>query len=108
MKVSEEYPSKYLSGFDLPHPITVTIDKLEPELLNKPGERGPVKTWILFLRDKKKGIILSKFLARQIAALLGDDTDQWIGKQISIYPEPMKVAGREVVALRARAVKPQS
>lgn len=108
MKVSEEYPSKYLSGFDLPGPVTVTIDKLESELLNKPGERGPVKTWIIFCRGKKKGIILSKFLAKQIANMLGDDSDQWIGKQITIYPEPMKVAGREVVALRARAVEPQS
>jgi hypothetical protein len=53
-------------------------------------------------------LVLRAPLARQIGALLNsDDTDQWTGKRVVLFGEPVRVAGRDVVALRARLPKAQ-
>lgn len=104
MKLSEMYPSKYLRGADLSAPVKVTIAKIQPERLYTPGV-GEVDGWVLYCERASKGVVLSKGLALSIAQALGaDDTDEWIGKQIVLYPQPMRVAGRDLVAIRARAV----
>jgi hypothetical protein len=102
MNVNEMFPSKYMKGSDLKGPTTVTILEVKPERIYKPGE-GQITGYILFCEKASKGIVLTKPLAMSIAAALGEqDTDNWHGRQVVLYPQPMTVAGRNLVAIRAR------
>ena len=48
--------------------------------------------------------ILTRPLALQLAEILKDDTASWKEQKITLYPEPIHVAGRACVAIRARSV----
>jgi hypothetical protein len=103
MKISELYPKRYATGDDLKgQAYTFTISRVNLEEMHpQPGapvERKPV----IYFDQTQKGIILGPALARQIAAALGDETDTWKGKKITIYPQPMTVAGQPRIAIRAR------
>lgn len=103
MKVGEMFPSKYATGEELRGPVTVTIKGIEAERMYKPGT-GEITGYVLYTQEGKKGVVLSRPLARQISQALGsDDTDNWPGKKITLYPQPMTVAGVARVAIRARA-----
>lgn len=104
MKISQLYPKKYATGEDLKGTAyTFTVRTVEMEQMHPqpgaPAERKPV----LYFMETQKGIILNPTLARQLAELLGDETDSWPGKRVTIYPQPMTVAGKPRVAIRARA-----
>lgn len=107
MKVGDMYPSKYVRGADLRGPVTVTIARVVTEQMYKPGE-GNVENYVLYTVEGKRGVVLSRILAGQIAQAVGsDDTDNWAGKKVTFYPQPMTVAGVARVAIRARAAAAQ-
>ena len=103
MKISEIYPKKYANGEDLKgKPFTFTVSRVEFEALHPQPGAPAINKPVLYFAETSKGIILGPTLARQAAAILGDDTDQWPGKRITIYPEKMTVAGQLRTAIRAR------
>jgi len=58
-----------------------------------------------------KGIIFCKTLAKQISEALGsENTNDWTGKRIVLFPQKLMVAGAQRVAIRARSAngKPTS
>lgn len=104
MKVRDMYPSRYATGEDLAgNPATLTIAGVTTESM-RPGPGQPEKEkFVIYFKEAKKGVVLSRTLARQIARALGvDDSDGWTGKKITIYPEPMTVAGEPRIAIRAK------
>lgn len=106
MKVSEMFPSKYVTGEGLQgKAYTVTIARVTAERM-RPNPASPeVQKFVLYTVEGKKGIVLSHTLADQITRITGsEDTDEWAGKKITIYPEPVTVAGVDRIAIRARAV----
>lgn len=105
MKVNEMFPTKYVKGDELPSTgLKVTITAVKVEKMRKPGQAGEVDGFVLWCQGAKRGIVLSAPLARQIAKITGEgDTDNWNGKTVVLYPEPMTVAGVDRVAIRARA-----
>lgn len=108
MKVSDMFPSKYLAGADMAGPVTVIIAEVRPEPMYKPGV-GQTTGFVMYCEKASKGVVLSRPLAKQIAQALGaDDTEAWKGKRITLYPEPLTVAGVARVAIRARAATPQA
>lgn len=104
MKISQVYPRKYATGEDLKgKAYSLTVKNVALETVHpQPGAPAEDKP-VIYFDGTAKGIILGPALARQIASILGDDTDAWTGKRITIYPQPMRVAGKEVTAIRARA-----
>ncbi len=52
------------------------------------------------------GVVLSRTLASQIGSIYGEETDEWTGKPITLYPQPMRVAGQDRIAIRGRRPKP--
>jgi hypothetical protein len=98
MRVSEEFPSKYLSASDLNgESMTLTIDHVETTELE--GKRKMV----LFFRRAKKGMVLNKTNAGNIAAAYGDETDDWQGKELVLFPAWVDYQGKSVEAVRVRA-----
>lgn len=107
MDVNQMFPSKYVKGDQLAGPVTVTIASIRQEQSYKPGQ-GQVDIFVLWCQGAKRGIVLSRPLALSIAEALSEpDVDKWPGQAITIYPQPMRVAGRDLVAIRARAAAAQ-
>lgn len=107
MKLSDLYPRRYATGHDLDgKAYTLTISHVQLEEMrpnrNAPAELKPV----LYFENSEKGVIMSRTMAYQVAGVVGsEETDDWTGKRITIYPKPMMVAGKQRVGIRARAPK---
>lgn len=103
MDVNMMFPSRFLKGSELSGPVAVTIEDIKVESVYKPGE-GKTEVFVLYCRNARRGVVLSKPLALSIAQALGErNTDNWTGRAVTLFPQPMKVAGRDLVAIRARA-----
>jgi len=104
MKVDEMFPRKYANGGDLNgKAVVVVLDKVQSEQMRTTGTAPELK-YVLYVQGTKKGIVLCRTLAQQIAAATGEpDADKWAGKRVTLYPEPMTVAGVPRIAVRARA-----
>jgi len=106
VKINEMFPRKFVSGDDLNgKSYVVTIEEVRQEQLRIAGAAKEETRYVLYLLNTRKGIILSRTLAEQIADIVGRaDTADWPRHKIVIYPVPMLVAGKKRVAIRARAL----
>jgi len=104
MKLNKMFPRKYASGADLNgNPVTVTIKTITAEQMSPRPGQPPTENFVIYFSETVKGVILTRALAEQIAqVLLTDETDEWTGKKITLYPQPMNVAGTQRIAIRAR------
>ena len=104
MKLEEMFPSKYIKGQDLQgRPVNVTITRIQPEKMRPNPQSPELQKFVLHTAEGKKGVVLSKTLASQIAEILeSDESDDWIGKKVTLFPVPIVVAGVQRVAIRAR------
>lgn len=88
MNISELSESKYLKKTDVEPPIRVTISGLTHENLAKEGEPAENK-YILQFSEDVKPLVLNITNGQLIAAVTGsEETDNWIGKQITLYNDP--------------------
>ena len=108
MNVNQMFPSKYLKGSELTGQVTVTIARVGKEKSYKPGE-GQSDIFVLYCERATRGVVLTKPLAFSIATALNEpEIENWTGRAVTLYPQPMTVAGRDLIAIRARAaVQPQ-
>lgn len=101
MKISQLYPSKYVKAADLEgRTITLTIAKLTLETLGHGAEQE--KKPVLYFDKATKGLVLNRTNAMIIAALYGDESNDWTGKRISIYPTRVKAFGQMQDCIRVR------
>lgn len=97
MRVSEAFPSNYLRAVDLQdRTVRVTIDKITME------DIGGESKLILYFEGKEKGIVLNKTNANAISFAYGDDTDNWQGGELDIYPTMVDFQGKQVAAIRVK------
>ena len=104
MNTKDMFPSRFLHGSDLKGPVTVTVAAVNPEEVYKPG-KGKTLVYVLYCEKATRGVVLNKTLVNQIGAALGDDTDNWPGGKIVLYPEPVKLGPDTVMAIRAKAAQ---
>lgn len=102
MKLNTLFPAKYATGSDLLKPANLTIARVVMEDMHPAPGAPAVSKPVIYFSGATKGIILTRPLAYQIAEIHGDDTDQWTGKRIQLYSQPMNVAGQQRQAVRAR------
>jgi len=103
MKISNAFPSEYLRAIDLNgRNVMVVIDRAEMAELSG-GDHKPV----LYFKGKEKGLILNKTNANNIAAVYGDDTDDWEGKELILFSAMVDMQGKTVPAIRVRAPMPK-
>jgi hypothetical protein len=102
MKIMNAFPSKYLSAGDLDNkPHTMTMACVEMEVIG-----GDDKKPVLYFTRGQKGLVLNKTNSKQIASAYGDDTDEWEGKPIVLFPAMVDFKGDTVEAIRVRMPKP--
>lgn len=98
MNVNSIYPSKYLKESDLRgRNVTVTIRTVQ--IVKIAEDKKPVA----FFEGKDKGLVLNKTLLNAIAKATGEqDTDNWPGKRITLYPTETEYRGDVVPCIRVK------
>ncbi len=105
--ISNFYPSSWLTAADLPETgLVVTIESVTLEKIRNQDGGTEDKPVIHFV-EQEKGLVCNKTNAKTIATLLGDDTDDWEGQQITLYPTEVDFKGQRVEAIRVRNKKPK-
>lgn len=98
MRVSDAFPSKYIAATDLDGKnLRVVISSVEIEKLGDDAKP------IVYFQHQKKGMVLNKTNARKIADTYGDDMDDWIGRELILFPAMVDFKGDTVEAIRVRA-----
>ena len=104
MRISNAFPSKYLMASDLPdgRDVRVVIDDVRMELMEQQNEEKPV----CYFQGKDRGLVLNVTNANTISAVLGDDTEVWIGHTVMLFATTTSFAGRTVPCIRVRVPRP--
>lgn len=98
MRIDAAYPSKYLKTADLQgRAVRVTIERFEIEEVGD-GDRKPC----LYFAGKDRGIVLNRTNADTVSAAYGEETDDWIGQALELYPDKTRFAGKMVDCIRVR------
>lgn len=102
MKISKIFPSKYVAAADLDgRTVTLTIKGVTmEEMLTHDSKK--VSKPVVWFEKATKGFVMNLTNAKIIAALYGDETDDWTGKRISIYPTKVRAFGQMQDAIRVR------
>jgi hypothetical protein len=99
MKVSEEFPSKYLKATDLKgQDVKVTIQNVIREKI------GDENKLIVFFKGREKGLVLNKTNANTIADLYGDDCDEWFGRPLVLFSVMTDFQGKVMQGIRVRGL----
>ena len=106
MNINEIFPSKYLKAHDLLNDgdLIVTISDFVIEVV---GNDQLTSKPVLYFRElPMKGLILNKTNANTIADLYGEDTEDWIGKKITLYSCEVTFDDKTSLGIRVRPNPP--
>jgi hypothetical protein len=103
MRISDLFPSKYLRASDLQgHTVRVKITSVEKVSMRDPRTRQENFKAVVHFEGKQKGLVLNKTNASTLADSLGDETDEWIGREITLYPAQVSVGGTPKDCIKVR------
>jgi hypothetical protein len=99
----EAFPSKYLKAADLKgRAVTLEITAAPEETLTGFDGQSQTKTVVYFAGTKKK-LPLNRTNWNAIADVTGEeDSDNWPGHKIELYPAVTEMNGRELPCIRVR------
>ena len=99
MRISEEFSGAWLKAVDLRgHKVRATIETVKKEEIGQ-GEDREYKP-VVYFKGKDKGLVLNKTNGTTIAETLGDDTDDWAGREIVLYSTKVQFGAKMVDAIR--------
>jgi len=102
MKATELCPSPHIEAAELDGDMPVTIAAVD---FAEVGEEKVRKGVVFFAEFKGRGMVLNRTNLKRIIELHGNETDQWTGKQITLYPSETDFQGRTVDCIRVRQKK---
>jgi hypothetical protein len=104
MNIAQAFPSKWIKPHDLnDKDVDVTIESFDHE--ETKDERG-IQYFLTLKEFPKKQWGLNKTNSSAIAKLHGVDTDQWIGKRITLYATEVEAFGEQTMGIRVRLRAP--
>ncbi len=102
MKMSKLFPTKFLKAVDLEGPVDVTIKVVYLERMPTTNDEKPV----VYFEEMAGGLVLNKGNAATIAEICGSDESlNWTGKRVCLFPTTCDLKGKTVGCLRVRAVE---
>lgn len=82
--------------------MTCTICDCRAEQVGR-GEDQSEKL-VVYFQEIDQGLVLNKSNLSYLIGALGDETEMWIGKRVTVYHDPnVMFAGRRVGGLRVKA-----
>lgn len=93
-KMSQEFPSRFLSGDEINGSIVpVTIKEVKREKV-KEGTKDEDEVLVVYFEGKERGVVLKKTRANELTKITGsDDSDDWTGKKVAMYTQKKKAFG---------------
>ncbi len=107
MDINNVFPSSsnFLRKEDLPKPAKVTISGVELMEFEQDGKTQ--RKLVINFDGKDKALACNKTNARTIGSMHTDDTDNWIGKDITLYCDPnVEMAGQRIGGIRVQYLPP--
>src|SRR5215510_1147691 len=114
MKLTDVYPSNWMTADDIDGELTVTIrdyDPAEQREFKTPGKATPDSKPVLYFKSPTgtKPLILNKTNWKTIGQVLGsDDCDTWAGKQITLFTTPVESFGEMTMGIRVKPQRPRA
>ena len=101
--------SEYLGAWDFPQDRIGTIVKVEGVTLPGNGVIKANHKPILHLKGTEKKLIVNATIGKTIAGMYGPNTDDWVGKRITLYATTCNSKGGQVVdCVRVRPTVPKT
>lgn len=105
--VKDMIQSKFLRKEDFDEDQVCTIKDCRLEQVGK--DDAPEERWVLFFRERDKGMVLNVTTIRVLEQAYGGDTDHWVGNKVMVYVDPnVSFGGKVVGGLRLRTPKKQA
>ena len=106
-KIGEMIESKYLKQSDVEDEREFTIRKIGKGNVAREDEPEDIK-WMVAFEETKKPMVLNSTNIQLMAKACGsEDTDDWVGKKVTIYVDPnVSFGGKLVGGLRVKVAKP--
>jgi hypothetical protein len=102
MNINGAFPSKWLKAADIADDTTLEIAGVDMEDVAGDGEAKPV----VYFTGSDKGLVLNKTNSTAIAGLYGVETEDWVGKAVTLFPTQTEFQGKPVECIRVRLKKP--
>jgi hypothetical protein len=101
-KRGDLFPSKYLKAADLKgKPHVVKIERAPVETFKNGGDDD--RKVVLYFSGKAKPLPLNMTNFDAVADIAGDDTADWPGHSIEVFPTTTELRGKVVDCIRIRA-----
>jgi hypothetical protein len=102
-KKHELFRSKYLKAVDLNgRPMTATIEAARTETLK--NDRGEEQKTVLYFKGVRQALPLNLTNWDSVADITGqEDSDNWPGHAVELYPTTTEMRGKIVDCIRIRA-----
>ena len=98
MKINDIFPGKLIKTDDLEgQPLVINIQSRALEEVGTDGS-FPVVRWA----GTQLGFVVKKTNGMTIASFLGEETTDWVGKDIELYPTKTQMGGKMVPCIRVR------
>lgn len=99
MKAIELCPPKHLAAADLGgKDVKVTVKNVAFTEVGEAKERKGA----LVLNEFDRPMVINRTNIKRLITQLGNDTDEWIGKEFTIYPSECDYKGETVDCIRVR------
>lgn len=98
----------FMFAFDLAgKDVTVTIERVTAGELTGTGGKKSKKPLCYFKEGtSKKPLALNSTNCKTIAAMYGNDTEQWVGKRITLFPTTTQFGSEQMECIRVRPTIP--
>ena len=103
MKLTDMYPSALLKAQDVTDAggeMPLTIAKIEIAEFDSDGGGKESKPIVHFTNEKK--MVLNKTNGSALGELYGGETDDWIGKEVTLIVKDVEFSGKTVPAIRIK------
>ena len=100
MKVSKVFAGEYLAAADLDgEDHSVVIESVTEKKFDDGNKL------LVTFQGWEKGLVANKTNSGRIAMLYGDETEEWVGREIVLYEDLVDYQGKTVKAIRVRGPK---
>ena len=90
-KISQEFPPRFLKGDEFAgKEMKLTIKEIKKEKVYSRQKNENQDMLVIYFEGGTRGVLLKKERATDIKNIHGDDTDEWIGKDVIMYTEKKK------------------
>jgi hypothetical protein len=99
---------KYLGAWDLPHPVTVKISKVEGVKLEGTGAIAANKKPVISFHRAEKKLICNATIGLTIQGMYGPNVEDWIDKKITLFATTCQgKGGGQVDCVRVKPMIPK-